>query len=57
MQTNIRYQAMRDALLAVLPAAAPGLTVAKTKLRLLPSLPDRQLPLTGTRSPEPDAAA
>ena len=39
-----KYQAMRDAMLAVLPAAAPGLTVAEAKERLLPLLPEALFP-------------
>lgn len=39
-----KYQAMRDALLAVLPAATPGLTVAEAKARLLPMLPEALFP-------------
>src|SRR5690606_35044198 len=35
-----KYEAMRDALLGVLPADAPGLTVAEAKAKLLPLLPD-----------------
>ena len=34
-----KYTAMRDALLAVLPDAAPGLSVAQAKDALLPTLP------------------
>jgi hypothetical protein len=33
-----KYDAMRDVLLAVLPAGAPGLTVAEAKAKLLPKL-------------------
>lgn len=33
-----KFEAMRDALLDVLPAEAPGLTVAQAKERLLPLL-------------------
>jgi hypothetical protein len=33
-----KYEAMRDALLAVLPTSSPGLTVAETKAALLPQL-------------------
>jgi hypothetical protein len=33
-----KYEAMRDALLPVLPAKAPGLTVAEAKAALLPRL-------------------
>jgi len=39
-----KYQAMRDALLQVLPTGAPGLTVAEAKERLLPLLPDALFP-------------
>jgi hypothetical protein len=39
-----KYQAMREAILAVLPATAPGLTVAEAKARLLPLLPQTLFP-------------
>lgn len=39
-----KYQAMRDALLAVLPAEPPGLSVAEAKQQLLPLLPDDLFP-------------
>jgi hypothetical protein len=39
-----KYEAMRDALLAVLPASAPGLKVADAKAALLPHLPDDLFP-------------
>ncbi len=39
-----KYQAMREALLAVLPNSSPGLTVAEAKERLLPSLPEALFP-------------
>ncbi len=39
-----KYQAMRDAMLAALPASTPGLTVAETKARVLPLLPDALFP-------------
>jgi hypothetical protein len=39
-----KYHAMRDAMLAVLPASTPGLTVAETKARILPLLPDDLFP-------------
>ncbi|MGO1072894.1 DUF6958 family protein [Lysobacter sp. CA199] len=39
-----KYTAMRDALLAVLPAQAPGLKVADAKQALLPLLPDDLFP-------------
>jgi hypothetical protein len=34
-----KFEAMRDALLKVLPGAEPGLTVAEAKAALLPLLP------------------
>jgi hypothetical protein len=40
----IKYGAMRDALLAVLPTDPPGLTVAEAKAALLPHLPDEIFP-------------
>lgn len=39
-----KFEAMRDALLAVLPAEPPGLTVAQAKEKLLPLLPQDQFP-------------
>ena len=39
-----KYEAMRAALLAVLPAEAPGMTVADAKAALLPSLPEALYP-------------
>jgi hypothetical protein len=39
-----KYMAMRDALIAALPANPPGMTVAEAKQALLPSLPDRLFP-------------
>jgi hypothetical protein len=39
-----KYEAMRDALLAVLPAGAPGLTFAEAKALLLPRLPGALFP-------------
>ena len=39
-----KYQAMRQALLRVLPARAPGLPVADAKQALLPLLPDELFP-------------
>lgn len=39
-----KYNAMRDALLAVLPVAAPGLTVAQAKAGLAPLLPHALFP-------------
>jgi hypothetical protein len=39
-----KYEAMRDALLTVLPSAAPGLTVAEAKAKVLPLLPQDLFP-------------
>lgn len=39
-----KFEAMRDALLVVLPREAPGLTVAQAKERLLPLLPQALFP-------------
>jgi hypothetical protein len=39
-----KYEAMREALLKVLPTGAPGLTVAEAKERLLPLLPEALFP-------------
>jgi hypothetical protein len=39
-----KYEAMRDALLPVLPAKAPGLTVAEAKAALLPRLDQALFP-------------
>ena len=39
-----KYQAMHDALMAVLPGAAPGLTVADAKAALLPHLSENLFP-------------
>jgi hypothetical protein len=39
-----KYTAMRDALIAVLPAGPPGITVAEAKVALLPSLPASLFP-------------
>ncbi|MCK3776546.1 hypothetical protein MZK49_07360 [Ensifer sesbaniae] len=41
---RVKYEAMREALLTVLPPAAPGLTVAEAKDRLLPLLPQDLFP-------------
>jgi hypothetical protein len=38
------YMAMRDALLAVLPAEPPGMTVAEAKAALLPILSQTEFP-------------
>ena len=39
-----KYESMRKALLSVLPRAAPGLTIAETKAKLLPKLPQDLFP-------------
>lgn len=39
-----KYEAMREALLAVLPEVAPGLKVPDAKAALLPLLPDALFP-------------
>lgn len=39
-----KFEAMRDALLSVLPKNAPGITVAEAKTRLLKRLPQTQFP-------------
>lgn len=39
-----KYEAMRDAMLGVLPAAAPGLTPAQIKSAILPALPQALFP-------------
>jgi hypothetical protein len=39
-----KYMAMRDALLAVLPADLPGMKIAEAKAALLPRLPDDLFP-------------
>lgn len=39
-----KYNAMREAFLAVLPTTTPGLTTAEAKARLLPLLPDVLFP-------------
>ena len=39
-----KYHAMRKAILAVLPAETPGLTVAEVKARLLPLLSETLFP-------------
>jgi hypothetical protein len=43
-----KYQAMRDALMAVLPDTAPGLKVPDAKAALLPLLPDALFPAGAT---------
>jgi len=39
-----KYEAMRKALLAVLPRKAPGMSVADAKAALLPKLPEALFP-------------
>jgi hypothetical protein len=39
-----KYEAMKKAVMAVLPKKSPGLTVAELKARVLPLLPDTQFP-------------
>lgn len=39
-----KYEAMRDAMLTVVPTEAPGLTAAEIKARLLPLLPEALFP-------------
>ncbi len=39
-----KYEAMKSALLSVLPGEAPGLTVAEAKTALLPRLPQELFP-------------
>lgn len=39
-----RYDAMKDAMLAVVPEAEPGLTVAEIKAGVLPLLPEELFP-------------
>lgn len=39
-----KYEAMRRALLAVLPRSSPGLTVAEARAKLLPLLPQEHFP-------------
>jgi hypothetical protein len=39
-----KYSAMKRAILGVLPASPPGLTVAELKARLLPLLPEELFP-------------
>ena len=39
-----KYEAMHDALLVVLPGAAPGMTVAEARAALLPLLPQELFP-------------
>lgn len=42
--SRAKYEAMKEALLAVLPAAPPGLTVAEAKAALLPILSGVEFP-------------
>ena len=39
-----KYEAMRKALLSVLPKVVPGLTIAEAKAKLLPKLPQDLFP-------------
>lgn len=39
-----KYRAMKEAMLAVLPVNAPGMTVADVKAAVLPRLPDDLFP-------------
>jgi hypothetical protein len=39
-----KFEAMRDALLDILPTATPGLTIAEAKAALLPRLPEALFP-------------
>ena len=39
-----KYEAMKQAMLAVLPSKSPGLTVAELRERLLPRLPEELFP-------------
>ena len=41
---RVRYEAVRDAVLAVLPVGAPGLTFAEAKAAILPRLPEALFP-------------
>ena len=41
---RVKYLAMREALLSVLPADLPGLTIAEAKAALLPVLPEDVFP-------------
>jgi hypothetical protein len=43
-----KYMAMREALIAILPDRAPGITVAEAKEALLPHLPDNLFPAGAT---------
>lgn len=39
-----KYRAMREAMMIVLPAAAPGMTVADIKTNVVPRLPEALFP-------------
>ncbi len=41
---RVKYEAMRTALLAVLPNGAPGLTAKEAQAALIPSLPEDLFP-------------
>jgi hypothetical protein len=41
---RVKYTAMRDALIGVLPTGEPGMTVADAKTALLPHLPEALFP-------------
>jgi hypothetical protein len=41
---KVKYEAMREALLSVLPNTSPGLTAAEAKEALIPILPQRLFP-------------
>lgn len=41
---RVKYEAMRKALMSVLPEKSPGITVADAKLQLLPLLSDTHFP-------------
>ncbi len=41
---RVKYTAMREALMSVLPTGAPGLSVADAKRALLPRLPEASFP-------------
>lgn len=41
---RVKYEAMRKALMSVLPKKSPGISVAEAKQQLLPLLPDNCFP-------------
>ena len=41
---RVKYEAVREAMLTVMPADAPGLTAAEIKERMLPLLPEALFP-------------